>query len=398
MSCYNLARTNMIKNILQGNNLKSLVDLDCNDTESFINTKKDIDIRDVLDKKILDFSEVINTIGGKLVYIKSGTTGHTFRGFNPSNPSDPNFAVKIVAYPKRENYGDLNDIRRPENAELMMLKVLSYFVINNHTPHLVLPIGTFNTNIKPFLSLDKNGIVDNKKYAMFIKRYKKGDLHNDVSVLISEWADGGDLLEYLRKNMSTMTLRVWRVILFQIISVLAVIQAKYPGFRHNDLKANNVLIQNIEARNKNNKFKYKINGNIYIVPNIGIQIKIWDFDFSCIEGIVDNTKVNADWTDKINISATRNKYYDIHYFLNTLTRKGFIPDFWDIPEIPKQVKEFFGRIVPEKFREGDNVAERGRLLVDDEYITPNEILINDPFFSKLKPINEVSENKESSSA
>lgn len=398
MSCYNLARTNMIKNILDGNNLKSLIDFDCNDTESFINIKKDIDIRDVLDKKILDFSEVINTIGSKLVYIKSGTTGHTFRGFNPSNPSDPNFAVKIVAYPKRENYGDLNDIRRPENAELMMLKVLSYFVINNHTPHLVLPIGTFNTNIKPFLSLDKNGIVDNKKYAMFIKRYKKGDLHNDVSVLISEWADGGDLLEYLRKNMSTMTLRVWRVILFQIISVLAVIQAKYPGFRHNDLKANNVLIQNIEARNKNNKFKYKINGNIYIVPNIGIQIKIWDFDFSCIEGIVDNTKVNADWTDKINISATRNKYYDVHYFLNTLTRKGFIPDFWDIPEIPKQVKEFFGRVVPEKFREGDNVAERGRLLVDDEYITPNEILINDPFFSKLKPINEVSENKESSSA
>lgn len=397
MSCYNLARTNMIKNILQGNNLKSLIDLDCNDTESFINTKKDIDIRDVLDKKILDFSEVINKIGGKLVYIKSGTTGHTFRGFNPNNQSDPNFAVKIVAYPKRENYGDLNDIRRPENAELMMLKVLSYFVINNHTPHLVLPIGTFNTNIKPFLSLDKNGIVDNKKYDTFIKRYKKGDLHNDVSVLISEWADGGDLLEYLRKNMDKMTLKDWRVILFQIISVLAVIQAKYPGFRHNDLKANNILIQNIEARNKNNKFKYKINGNIYIVPNIGIQIKIWDFDFSCIDGIVDNTKVNADWTDKINISSAKNKYYDVHYFLNTLTRKGFLPDFWDMQEIPKQVKEFFARIIPEQYRNGDNVAERGRLLVNDEFITPNEILVNDKFFNKLRPIHEATENKESSS-
>lgn len=397
MSCYNLARTNMIKNILQGNNLKSLVDLDCNDTESFINTKKDIDIRDVLDKKILDFSEVINTIGGKLVYIKSGTTGHTFRGFNPTNSSDPNFAVKIVAYPKKENYGDLNDIRRPENAELMMLKVLSYFVVNNHTPHLVLPIGTFNTNIKPFLSLDKNGIVDNKKYDIFIKRHKKGDLHSDVSVLISEWADGGDLLEYLRKNIDKMTLKEWRVILFQIISVLAVIQAKYPGFRHNDLKANNILIQNIEARNKNNKFKYKINGNIYIIPNIGVQIKIWDFDFSCIEGIVDNTKVNADWTDKINISSIKNKYYDVHYFLNTLTRKGFIPEFWDMQEIPKQVKEFFARIIPEQYRSGDNVAERGRLLVDDEYITPNEILVNDPFFNKLRPICETSENKESSS-
>ena len=180
---------------------------------------KETDIRDVLDKKVLDFSEVINKIGGKLVYVKSGTTGHTFRGFDPNNPNEPNFAVKIVAYPKRENYGDLNDIRRPENAELMMLKVLSYFVMNNQTPHLVLPIGTFNTSIKPFLSLGKNGIVDNKKYSQFIKRYKKGDLHQEVSVLISEWADGGDLLEYIRKNYKKMTLKEWRNIISTIFCI-----------------------------------------------------------------------------------------------------------------------------------------------------------------------------------
>ena len=66
-------------------------------------------------------------------------------------------------------------------------------------------------------------------------------------------------------------------------------------------------------------------------------------------------------------------------------------------EIPKQVKEFFARVIPEQYRNGDNIAERGRLLVDDEYLTPNEILINDPFFNKLRPICESSENKESSS-
>ena len=42
----------MIKNILKGNDLNSLIDLDNNDTESFINSKKDIDIREVLEKKI----------------------------------------------------------------------------------------------------------------------------------------------------------------------------------------------------------------------------------------------------------------------------------------------------------------------------------------------------------
>ena len=379
------ARMNLIHRILDGNNLNPLLEFESAETEAFINTSNDHDIRKVLKKKVLDFGQVINQIGSKLVYIKSGTTGHTFRGFDPTNPNNPNYAVKVVAYPKRENYGDLNDIRRPENAELMMLKVLSYFVINNQSPHLILPIGTFNTSIKPFLSLQKNKIVDNKKYSQFIKRYKKGDLHNEVSVLISEWANGGDLLEYIRKNYKTMSLKTWRVLLFQIISVLAVIQAKYPDFRHNDLKANNLLIHYIESRNKNNKFKYKINGKTYIIPNIGLQIKLWDFDFACIEGIVDNTKVSADWTNRINVKPKKNRYYDIHYLFNTLTRKGFFPEFYNVPEISKSVKDFFKRIVPDKYRKGENVAERGRLLVDDEYITPDNILRNDLFFDRIRP-------------
>ena len=380
------SRVDFIKDILKGNNLNPLIELDATDTEAFVNENEDnFDMRRVLRKKYLDFGTVINKIGGKLVYIKSGTTGHTFRGFNPNKSEDPNFAVKIVGYPKRENYGDLNDTRRPENAEIMMLKVLSYFVVNNQTPHIVLPIGTFNTNIKPFLSLQKNGIVENKKYTQFIKKYKKAELHDEVSVLISEWANGGDLLEYIRAKHNEISLKEWRILFFQILSTLAVIQAKFPGFRHNDLKANNILIQKIESRNKNNKFKYKINGKVFIVPNIGFQLKLWDFDFACIPGIVDNTKVEAEWTDKINVKSEKNKYYDVHYFFNTLTRKGFFPQFWESNEVPKQVKDFVKRVVPSKYREGEYVAERGRLLVDDEYLTPDYILKNDPLFEKFRP-------------
>ena len=168
-------------------------------------------------------------------------------------------------------------------------------------------------------------------------------------------------------------------------TALSVIQTKYPGFRHNDLKANNILLQNIASRNKNNKFKYKINDRTYIIPNIGMQIKIWDFDFACIADIVENKKVNADWTNKININSNRNRYYDIHYFLNTLSRKGFFPELFESEHVHKQVKDFIHRIIPEKYRSGDNVAERGRLLVDDEYITPDDIIKNDSFFAKFRP-------------
>jgi serine/threonine protein kinase len=386
-------RLDFIKYLLNGKKLDPLVEVDCADTEALIthhehksDSEECNDIRCILNKKALNFNKIINQIGGKLLYIKSGTTGHTFKGM--TNPDDENcisYAVKIVAYPKREGYGGINDIRRPENAELLMLRVLSYFVINNQTPHIVLPIGTFNTSIITFLNLSQNGIVNNKKYDEFLEKHKKNEYYNEVSVLISEWANGGDLLDYLRNNYTKMTIRIWRVIFFQLLSVLAVIQEKYQSFRHNDLKANNVLIQKIDMRDKNNKFKYKINHRDYIVPNIGLQVKIWDFDFACIPGVVDNAKVNTAWCKKINITSERNRYYDVHYFFNTLTKKGFLPQFFEAPEIPRKVKEFIRRVIPDEYAEGKYIANRGRILVNKEYTTPDQILKSDPFFDKMRP-------------
>ena len=48
------------------------------------------------------------------------------------------------------------------------------------------------------------------------------------------------------ENFTKLTVKEWRVMFFQILSVLAIIQTKYPTFRHNDLKANNILIQKIQ--------------------------------------------------------------------------------------------------------------------------------------------------------
>lgn len=381
-------RIEFIKLLLNNNQLSPMINFDNCDTENFENRKLDLDIRNLILKKNLDFNKLINEIGGKLLYIKSGTTGHTFKGiiFDDDNQTELlNYAVKVVAYPIKENYGDINDVKRPENAELMMLKILSYFVVNGHTPHLVLPIGTFYTNIKPFIILGKNKYIDNKKYEQFIKRYKQGEFFPDVSILISEWANGGDLLDYIRNNYKLLKLKDWRTIFFQIISVLAVIQNKYPSFRHNDLKANNILVQKIDNRKKNNFFLYKLNlrNNVYeyLIPNIGIQIKIWDFDFACIPGLVENSKVLADWTDKINVNTLENKYYDLHFFFNTLTKKGFFPEFWDAKEIHQSVKLFIKSIIPSNIK---NVSERGRILDNEEITTPADILINHPFFNKMR--------------
>lgn len=377
-------RIKHIETLVHNKALDSMIDFkNTSSTDTFENMEGTEDIRELLPKKYLDFTKAINELGGKLLYIKSGSTGHTFKGVHLDN-TKMNYAVKIVAYPKKENYGDMYNIKRPENTEILMIRLLSYFVINKQTPHIVLPITTFNTSIKPFLCLTKNNIVSNKKFDQFVERYDKGEYYHNVSVLVSEWANGGDLLDFIRKNYKIMDLKHWRIILFQVISVLAVIQAKYPGFRHNDMKANNILIHNIDKSQDNKKFIYKINNEIYNVPNIGIQIKLWDFDFACIPNLIYNSKVDAEWTNKINVKAEKNRYYDIHYFINTLTKKGFFPEFWTEPEIPQKVKDLFNRIVPEKYKSGKHISERGRILVNEEYMLPNEILKTDPFFKSLR--------------
>lgn len=379
-------RIEHIEEMTKDKHIDSIIDFK-NSTESFEYPSNTEDIRELLPKKYIDFRKAINQLGGNLLYVKSGSTGHTFKGVYPQEKDREPYAVKIVAYPKKENYGGMYNIKRPENAEILMIRLLSYFVINKQTPHIVLPMTTFNTSIKPFLNLTKSNIVNNKKFEQFVERYEKGEYYENVSILVSEWANGGDLLDYLRKHYKELKVKHWRAIFFQFLSVLAVIQAKYPSFRHNDLKPNNLLIHFMDNQDVIKKYKkslYKINNQTYVVPNIGFQIKLWDFDFACIPGVVDNAKVESEWTTKINITPDKNRYYDVNYFFNTLTKKGFFPEFWTAEEVPEKAREFVKRVVPEKYRGGKLVSERGRILVNDEYLTPDEILKTDKFFKVMR--------------
>lgn len=379
------SRIEFVKNILNGNKLKPMIDYDNCNTETATSTN--------LNKKTLDVKELFNSMDVRLIYIKSGTTGHTFKAVSKTDKS-LEFAVKVCAYPKDE-YGAMSNISRPENAELRMLKLLSYFVVRKSTPHFILPIGTFNTSITNFVNVPKKFLDLNEKknamYKKFVTKYHKGRFEEYVSVLISEWANGGDLLDYIRKNYTEMTLRKWIVIIFQILFTLTLIHRKYPAFRHNDMKANNILVQNTEADAQATSgssaipyYCYNIDNVKFVIPNIDLQIKIWDFDFACIDGLIENNKVNSDWTKKMNITKKENKYYDMHYFFNTLISERFFPQFYK-GGAPQEIVDFVHRIIPEKYRNGGKyVNEKSRIQVDHEYTNPYKVIMNDPLFSKYR--------------
>ena len=380
-------RIDFVKNLATSHKLRSMVDFDDCNTETATNAR--------VSKRILDVKEVFTGMNVKLNYLKSGTTGHAFKAVSKQDKNIM-FAVKVCAYPKDE-YGAINNAARPENAELRMLKLLTYFVANKISPHFVLPITTFNTSISHFVNVGKVSIdIDddkNEQYKKFIDRYKDGKLEDFVSVLVCEWCNGGDLLDYIRKNYKNMSLKEWTIILFQILYTLSVIQEKYPGFKHNDMKPNNILIQQTQKPDSTQQYYgYKTGSYGFYIPNIGLQIKIWDFDFSCIEGVIDNNKVKSDWAHDINITSKQNRYYDIHYFFNTLISTRFFPQFYDEGCVPQQIIDFIHRVVPEKFRGNgggrgtEYLHKKGRIRVNEEYTTPVKLITTDPLFEKYRQL------------
>lgn len=363
-------------------NLEPLVDLSGNSNS---NNKR-------LTKKTLDIIELINSMNARLRYIKSGTTGHTFKATSKTNPNE-SYALKVCAYPRIEEYGSIRNPERPENAEIRMLRLLSTFVKDLKTPHFVLPLGVCNASIMPFINIDEK-LVDindkkNRAYKKFIRRYKRGDFENMVSVLISEWINGGDLLDYIRKNYASMNLEMWKVIIFQILHTLSSIHRKYPSFRHNDMKANNILVEFTSNEFSEMEYKYRLGdmGVKFDIPDIGIQIKIWDFDFASIDEVIENNKVNSEWAKKkVGITKLRNQYYDIHFFFNTLMSEKFFPQFYK-GGAPKEIVDFFHRVIPKNYRSIDGnqfIREGGRILTNDEFTTPTKLLIEDPLFEKFR--------------
>ncbi len=60
--------------------------------------------------------------------------------------------------------------------------------------------------------------------------------------------------------------------------------------------------------------------------------------------------------------------------------------------IPKEAKDFVDRIVPKKFQQGKYVSKRGRIMINKEFLTPDDVLKQDPFFNEFR--NHKLKNKE----
>jgi hypothetical protein len=316
-----------------------------------------------------DLVEIIEKIGGKLSYVASGAYGHFFN-------VDNKYGVKMIPHTtKLFNYDGCDDIDRPEYTESRMMILLSELVSSSKTPHIILPICAFKTSSDIFLEHDD---INSTRYKHFIDRCETRHYSDSASIIIMELANHGDFLDYIKKHINKLTLLHWKCLFFQIISVLAIVQYKYPSFRHNNFKANNILVSKIDTHP--HKFNYTVSRKKYVLPNIGYSIMMADFDFAYIDKHCENKRVTTEWTTNLNVRPTQNKYYDLHFFFNSLP--GFAPWIMSDSVIPQEVKEFISRVVPDKYKKNTTVG--WRTLYDDEYTTPGALLENDVFFADFR--------------
>ena len=370
------------------------------------NIKKDGIIKKTKSLKLTDVIENICT-NGKLQYLFSPLPEiNIFRCISYDKEGNEfSYMLKMLAHDK----GNKNITKKPTYVDILMSQFLAQFVIKSQTPHILLPSCTFNTNIEQFVNLIDDEYVDKntRNYKEFVQRYKDKTYENKVSILLSEYPNRWTFHKFINKHSASLKSMHWKVLFFQILSVMAVIQSAHPNFRHNNLKCNTVYVNKL--CNKKMLMNYTIQKNKFKVPNIGYHVLISDFDFASISDVIPNEKVKKQWAIDSNITDEQNRYYDIHFFFNSL-QSIFFPNFLKNPNVPQDAKDFVRRLIPKNFRnneisvfnsdydsdydsdeeENKNISEHGRLLAKIEVCTPINVLLHDPYFSEFNVNNKQS--------
>lgn len=263
--------------------------------------------------------------------------------------------IYITPYNKKSSISKMNN---SNNKDSLFSYVFSKLVLDGKTSHILLPIINIDMpyyDIKgilknyPMFDIYNNLLDDNKIIDVFSLRIKENFFSSRT------------LKDYFSVNKDID----YKIIFFQLIHTLSVIQKEYPDFTHNDMRLGNILVQ---ENNLSSNIKYKHNEKIFEIKNNKIFIKISSFSKS-ESNIILQTKEQI----------IGNKYTDLHYFLNKMYK------FNKFSGSDSETQDFLNRVFPKKYIGSTN---------PDEFMTPNNIL-NDSYFKSLQIINNINEKKSS---
>lgn len=224
------------------------------------------------------------------------------------DPKSKDIMKKIERYILHNAYAGANIEARVLNC----FSLLNEGEIPRVSPHVVHSFMDFNCmahNVLPKKVLDKmlgrnHRPINERYYSKEIEAYSKAiETKKDttfyypfVKVIMTEWVEYGTLKSFLEKlptflrrdditwygpgkfkNLDTAIDLCLKVIIFQVFYTLACIQKHLKGFVHNDLHFENILVGQAKVGGFT---KYTLDEVDYCLPNLGFDVKIWDFDMS----------------------------------------------------------------------------------------------------------------------
>jgi hypothetical protein len=373
-----------------------------------------------IENDVSDFIEKIRIADGEMTILKAlkGTFGFPFetildgyKWFTKMMIYD--FEIDESILPKK-HYDNLTESERSDFHKL----VISQKNISINTEHTINTILTdlFLKKITPHICViyGATELMEPKHselIKMFVKRYKYKDrecLMDLCKVLMTEWADLGELSDYIESNKNVWTIETWRALFFQMLAMLALIQEHYPTFRHNDLSMSNILVQTTRktdigvAHSSSTKgyYKYTINGKVYCIPDVGFRVLLADFDYASIKEMgITNEKLDNRYTKRFGAVSEPNRSFDTHMMLNWINMWTLRLYRYDELAGPLgQVKEFLYGIIEEKFRGNKSRyvnhtrLRNGNRIVEE--LIPVNILEKDVFFEKYRNYEELIKDME----
>lgn len=175
------------------------------------------------------------------------------------------------------------------------------------SPHFVTQYATIDC--KDFY--DKiSGVVNRTKMSRVQRRY--------TNLAFLEKFDEDMTLFMTRRKLSDTTCRT---LIFQVVYTLAALQRRYPGFRHNDLSTNNVLVR----RTPGCRATYVVDGVAFTLAS-PFKAALSDYDFAHIPARMENERVTS---GRYAMTADANTSYDTHFFLKSVAkclRKSRVPE------------------------------------------------------------------------
>jgi len=356
-------------------------------TKSLILTKKEIikKVNKNLQCNFLNIDMNIKKVG-------EGVSNYVVSGCLDNNEICKNkVAFRIMGISTQYHNND----QHPVNFEVLLYHKLNRLVDKDITPHIIYLYKSIVCNFDDVLGNYQQDI----SYRIETE-IKKGNLEDKVNILMLEYGSMGTINSFVKNRISKLI--QFKILFFQVMSMLVTTQYHIPNFIHGDIHCSNIIIQKElhghsleELRSGIPKYiRYRLFEKDFYIPWTGFSARVFDFDLSrCDE--LKNAKMNEDYVKIHGISEDFNPVFDYHLFLNSLLKDK---DKYVQPNIPKEVFDFYNEQIPGKYQGWKNEYLRtARLtnykqtgdindtnLVPDDIRTPSDVLLNHPFFNVFR--------------